>query len=113
MALYTITTKQEFEDKVLKSNKVVLVDFWAAWCAPCRAMAPLLHDVSEELDSLTDIVKIDIEDTQDNAELAGQYGVRSIPNMPIFKNGTEVERIVGMVPKVHLEDMLKQIADKK
>ena len=112
MALYNITTVQEFDEKVLKSGKVVLVDFWAAWCPPCRAMAPLLHDVAEELDAVADIVKVDIEDTQDNAELAGQYGVRSIPNMPIFKGGKEVDRIVGMVPKLHLEDMLKQIAER-
>ncbi len=111
MALYAITTKQEFEDKVLNSKKVVLVDFWAEWCPPCRAMAPILHDVSEAQDAIADIVKLDIEDTQDNAELAGQYGVRSIPNMPIFKGGKEVERIVGMVPKVQLEDMLKKFAD--
>lgn len=110
MALYTITTKQEFEEKVLKSDKVVLVDFWAQWCPPCRAMAPLLHDVAEEQDAIVDIVKVDIEDTQDNAELAGQYGVRSIPNMPVFKGGKEVERIVGMLPKLQLEDKLKSLA---
>ena len=113
MALYTITTKQEFEEKVLKSDKVVLVDFWAEWCPPCRAMAPLLHDVADEQDAIADIVKIDIEATQETAELANEYGVRSIPNMPIFKGGKEVERIVGMVPKVHLQDMLKQLSESK
>ena len=113
MALYNITTKQEFEDKVLKSDKVVLVDFWAEWCPPCRAMAPLLHDVADEQDAIVDIVKIDIEATKDNADLAGTYGVRSIPNMPIFRNGKEVERVVGMVPKMHLEDMLKNLSKGK
>lgn len=113
MALYNITTKKEFEDKVLNSDKTVLVDFWAAWCAPCLAMAPVLHDVADTLDADFDIVKVDIEDTQENAELAGQYDVRSIPNMPVFKSGKEIERIVGMVPKMHLEDMLKQLVEKE
>ncbi len=110
MALYTITSAQEFEEKVLNSNKVVLVDFWAAWCPPCRAMAPILHDVADELDKIVDIVKVDIEATADNGQLAGKYGVQSIPNMPIFRGGKEVERLVGMVPKVHLADMLQQLA---
>lgn len=110
MALYTITTKQEFDDKVLKSNKVVLVDFWAEWCPPCRAMAPVLHDIAEQLDSTVDIVKVDIEATPENSRLAAENGVQSIPNMPIFKAGKEVDRLIGMVPKMHLEDMLKQLA---
>ncbi len=110
MALYIITTKQEFEEKVLKSDKVVLVDFWAEWCPPCRAMAPILHDVADELDKNVDIVKVDIEATADNGQLAGKYGVQSIPNMPIFKGGKEVERIIGMVPKAHLADMFQHLA---
>ncbi len=110
MALYNITTAQEFDEKVLRSSKVVLVDFWAEWCPPCRAMAPILHDIADELDKVADIVKVDIEATADNGQLAGAYGVQSIPNMPIFKDGKEVERLVGMAPKVHLADMLQQIA---
>ena len=110
MAVHNTFTTAEFKSKVLESSKLVLVDFWAEWCPPCRAMAPLLHDVADEQDAIADIVKIDIEATQETAELAGEYGVRSIPNMPIFKAGKEVERIVGMVPKLHLEDMLKNLA---
>lgn len=113
MALYNITTKQEFEDKVLKSNKVVLVDFWAEWCPPCRAMAPLLHTVADDLDGIADIVKVDIEASPENGAIAGECGVQSIPNMPVFKNGKEVERFVGMVPKLHLEDTLKTLAEQK
>ncbi len=111
MALYNITTAQEFDEKVLNSNKLVLVDFWATWCPPCVAMAPVLHDVADELDKLVDIVKVDIEATPDNGQLAGKYGVQSIPNMPIFKDGKEVDRLVGMAPKVHLVDMLQQLAN--
>lgn len=109
MALYNITTKQEFEEKVLKNDKLVLVDFWAAWCPPCVAMAPTLHDVAEEHDELIDVVKIDIEATQDNQMLAGEYGVRSIPNMPLFRGGKEVERIIGLVSKSQLVDMATKL----
>ncbi len=110
MALYNITTKQEFEEKVLRSSKVVLVDFWAAWCPPCLAMAPTLHTVAEELDEEVDIVKVDIEATPDNGMLAGEHGVQSIPNMPIFKDGKEVDRLIGTAPKMRLVEMLQQIA---
>ncbi len=112
MALYNITTKEEFAEKVLNNHKVVLVDFWANWCAPCRAMAPALHDLAEEHDDLIDVVKVDIEDTNDNRALAEQYGVRSIPNMPLFLNGKEVERIVGLVSKSDIVNLAKDIQKK-
>ncbi len=105
--MYNTTTKQEFDDKVLNSSKVVLVDFWAEWCPPCHAMAPALHSISEKMDKDIDVVKVNIEDGQDNARLAGEYGVQSIPNMHIFKKGKQVDQIIGMVPAPHLEDVLK------
>lgn len=113
MALYNIQTKQEFEEKVLKSDKVVLVDFWAAWCPPCLAMAPRLHDLSKELDATVDIVKVDIEATAENQMIAGEYGVQSIPNMPLFRGGKEVDRIIGMVPKGMLGETLTRLAEEK
>ncbi|HEU0266609.1 MAG TPA: thioredoxin [Candidatus Saccharimonadaceae bacterium] len=106
MALVTTTTKQEFEDKVLKSEKTVLVDFWAAWCPPCRAMAPRLHNVADKMDSTVDVVKVDIEASADNQQLATEYQVQSIPNMVIFKSGKEADRIIGMVPEAVLEKQL-------
>ena len=112
MALYNITTKKEFEEKVIKSKKVVLVDFWAEWCPPCLAMAPVLHDVAKENDDLMDIVKIDIEDTDENRELANDYGVRSIPNMPLFLHGKEVERIVGLMSKSNVVGMAEYVLKK-
>lgn len=108
MALVVTTTKQEFEEKVLKSKKVVLVDFWAQWCPPCRAMAPTLEKIAKEMDANVDVVKVDTEASRENAELAGQYEVRSIPNMNVFKDGKVVDTVIGMVPQQMLESTLKQ-----
>lgn len=107
MALYNITTKVDFTDKVVNSNKVVLVDFWAQWCPPCRAMAPVLAQLAEKMDTQVDIVKIDIEASPDTKALAEEYRVQGIPNLNIFKYGKVVDTIVGMVPAPHLEDTIK------
>ena len=108
MAVHNTFTTVEFKSKVLESNKLVLVDFWAEWCPPCRAMAPILHQVGDEMDRQVDIVKVDIESGVDNANLAGQYEVRSIPNMILFKNGKPVDTLIGAMPKLALEDALKK-----
>ena len=108
MALIVTTTKQEFEEKVLNSQKVVLVDFWAQWCPPCRAMAPILEQVAKDMDADVDVVKVDTEASRDNAMLAGEYEVRSIPNMNVFKGGKVVDTIIGMVPRPTLESTLKK-----
>ena len=106
MALYNTLTKQDFDEKVLNSDKVVLVDFWAQWCPPCRMMAPILEQTARAMDKTVDIVKIDIEESPDNQQLAQQYGVQGIPNMQIFKNGAVVDELVGMRPAPVLEKEL-------
>lgn len=110
MGLVTTANKAEFEKSVIQNSKVVLVDFWAEWCAPCRAMAPTLEKVATKHDKDVDIVKVDIEESIENHHLAGDYDVRSIPNMVIFKNGKEVDRIIGMVSGSILEDKLLHYA---
>lgn len=108
MALYEITTKQEFEEKVLKNSKPVLVDFWAPWCPPCRAMAPILHQIAEETEF--DVVKVDTEASQENAQLAMDYRVQGIPNMKIIADGEEAAELIGMKPKQALIDALEKAA---
>lgn len=110
MGLINTANKAEFEKSVINSDKVVLVDFWAEWCPPCRAMAPTLEKVAEKLDKNVDIVKVDIEESIDNHHLAGDHDVRSIPNMVIFKDGKEVDRIIGMVSESMLSDKLLSYA---
>ncbi|NTW22437.1 thioredoxin [Candidatus Falkowbacteria bacterium] len=87
-------TDKTFENEVIKSDLPVLVDFWAPWCGPCRMMAPILDDLSTELDGKIKITKLDVEN-MDHAELAGKYNIQSIPNMKLFKNGQVVKEFVG------------------
>jgi thioredoxin 1 len=107
MALYTTKTRAQFNEKVLENKKVVLVDFWAAWCAPCRAMAPILDAIAKDMSTQIDVVKVDIEESADNQMIAGEYGVQGIPNMQIFKDGSVVDELIGMRPQAALEDELK------
>ncbi len=110
MAIHNTTTEQAFNDKVLASDKLVLVDFWAAWCPPCQAMAPVLQAVAKQLEGSVDIVKVDIEASADNQRLAGDWQVQSIPNMVVFKDGAEVSRFIGMTQKPFLIDELTKLA---
>lgn len=108
MAIYNVETKAEFEEKVLKSKKVVLVDFWATWCPPCRMMAPVLEKIGDKMENDVDVVKIEVEKTPDNAALAEEYEVQGIPNLQIFKNGERVEQLVGVIPQAAIEQDLKK-----
>lgn len=95
-------TDKNFQQQT--KNKVILVDFWATWCAPCRMMAPVLNDVASELPGNSHVGKVNIEQYQ---SLAQKFKVRSIPTLILFKNGTEVNRFVGIKSK---DFLLKEIA---
>lgn len=102
--ILTLTDKN-FQQQT--KNRIVLVDFWAAWCAPCRMMAPVLNDVSSELSGSSYVGKVDIQQYQ---TLANKFKVRSIPTLIMFRNGVEVNRFVGIKSK---EFLLKEIAKAK
>ncbi len=96
----------EFKKEVLDSPEPVLVDFWASWCAPCRAIAPAVEELATQYKGKVKVAKINIDDNQDTPQ---QYGVRSIPTLLLFKGGKVVEQIVGAVAKTRLEDALKKV----
>lgn len=98
-------TDQTFEQEVLKSETPVLVDFWATWCGPCKMIAPVLEEVAKEKDGALKIAKLDVDE---NPETAQKFGVMSIPTMLIFKNGQEVNRLVGYMPKPQLLQKVNQ-----
>lgn len=98
-----IIDQTEFDNLVLNGKGVVLVDFFATWCGPCKALAPVLEEVSEQLKDKASVYKVDIDQTQ---SLAQQYRVMSVPTMKIFKDGEVVETIVGLQSKGVLLDKL-------
>ena len=94
------TTTINFEADVIQSTTPVLVDFWAPWCPPCRAIAPSLEEISGELEGKLQVIKVDIDQ---NPELAQRFGVRSIPTLKVFVNGQVAKEIVGAMPKQALQ----------
>ena len=99
-----ILTAENFEEEVLRSDKPVLVDFWATWCGPCRMLAPVIAQIAEEQKDVIKVGKIDVDE---EPELAMRYGIASIPTLKVFKNGEAVKTSVGVIPKPMIEDLLR------
>ena len=96
-------SKDNFQQEVLESSKPVLLDFWASWCMPCRMLSPILDEIAEETDEFK-ICKINVDEEGD---LALQFKVMSIPTLVVMKNGVEVERSLGVMPKDDVLDLMK------
>jgi thioredoxin 1 len=105
MASNDVVTLQDgtFDQEVLKSDTPVLVDFWAVWCGPCKAIAPAVDEIAKEYKGKLKVGKVDVDNAQ---QVAQRYGIRSIPTLLVFKGGRVVDTIVGAVPKSKLVDAI-------
>lgn len=99
------TATMDFEKDVLQSELPVLVDFTAAWCGPCRAIAPLIDELAEEFAGRAKVLKVDVDE---HAEIAARHNIMSIPALVVFKDGQEIDRLVGAASKETIEQLLSQ-----
>lgn len=97
------TTDANFDQEVVNSDQPVLVDFWAAWCGPCKAIAPILEELADDYQGKVKVVKVDVDE---NPETASRFGIRSIPTLMVFKGGEKVDTVMGLQPKADLAALL-------
>lgn len=102
--MVTNVTTKNFEDEVLKSNKTVLIDFWASWCGPCRMVSPLVDELAEEHPEYK-FCKVNVDEEE---PLAIKFGIMSIPTLIVFKNGTEAAKQIGALPKEAILQLLQK-----
>src|SRR6266849_187414 len=100
-------TEQTFDEALVATEGLAMVDFWAEWCGPCRAIAPVLEDVAEASGGRVTLLKVNVDE---NPGLAGRYGIRSIPTILFVKDGAVVDRVVGAVPKAQIQAKLGALA---
>ncbi|HEX9639936.1 MAG TPA: thioredoxin [Candidatus Krumholzibacteria bacterium] len=103
MSAPAVVTESTFKAEVLDADNLVLVDFWAPWCGPCKLIGPVLDELATEYDGQIKIAKVNVDENQG---LAGQYGIRSIPSLLFLKNGEVVDSVVGAVPKRALQQKI-------
>jgi thioredoxin 1 len=104
MSAITTLNEQNFKDTISSAAVPVLVDFWAPWCGPCKAIAPILEELSGELDGKVQITKVNVDE---NSAIAAEYNIRAIPTLLLFKNGSLTDQFVGMVGKDDLKAKLE------